>query len=176
MKTIRLSCLLFYLLCLLFLQQTYADTAPVDEYKIKVGYLFNFTKFITWSDINTPSFNICILGNDPFGELIDPIEQRTAFNLPIKLFRLTAMNKAQHCHIIYVNQNINAKSLGTTIQNTLIVGEDAPFINQGGMIAFIKQEDKIKLQINLKLLQQSGLKISAKLLEVSEIVGGSGGD
>jgi hypothetical protein len=52
------------------------------------------------------------------------------------------------------------------------VGEEPTFTNQGGMIAFVKQQDKIKLHINLKLLQQAGLKISAKLLEVSEIIGG----
>jgi hypothetical protein len=158
--------------CLLFLQPVYADTSPVDEYKIKVGYLFNFTKFITWTEETTDSFNICILGNDPFGEVIDPIEQRTAFNLPIKLFRLTAMDKTLHCHILYVGTGVSVKSIVANVKNTLTVGEESTFTNQGGMIAFVKQQDKIKLHINLKLLQQGGLKISAKLLEVSEIIGG----
>jgi hypothetical protein len=161
------------ILCLLLcaaLPMSYADTTPLDEYKIKAGYLFNFTKFITWSQINSPTFNICLLGDDPFGELINPIEQHTAFNLPIRLFRLNATNKDTHCHIVYVGAGANVKSIKTS--NTLTVGEDSKFINQGGMIAFVAQDDKIKLQINLKLAQQSGLKISAKLLEVSTIVGG----
>jgi hypothetical protein len=68
--------------------------------------------------------------------------------------------------------NVSAKSIATSVKNTLTVGEDTAFIGQGGMIAFVKQQDKIKLHINLKLLQQSGLKISAKLLEVSEVIGG----
>ena len=50
------------------------------------------------------------------------------------------------------------------------------FIEQGGMIAFVSQDDKIKLHINLKLAQQSGLQISAKLLEVSTVVGGGNAD
>lgn len=162
--------LLGVLCCLLLLPQVYADTA-IDEYKIKAGYLFNFTKFITWSDTNSETFNICILGNDPFGETIDPIEQRTAFNLPIKLFRLTAINKEQHCHIIYLSTG-SARSIGANVNNTLTVGEGSAFATQGGMVAFVKKDDKIRLQINLKLLQQSGLKISAKLLEVSEVIGG----
>lgn len=149
---------------------SYADTAALGEYKIKAGYLFNFTKFITWSDIKGPTFNICLLGDDPFGELINPIEKHTAFNLPIRLFRLNAANKDIHCHIVYVGAGANVKSIKTS--NTLTVGEDSKFIDQGGMIAFVAQDDKIKLHINLKLTQQSGLKISAKLLEVSTIVGG----
>jgi hypothetical protein len=174
MKIIRLLCVLFCLLCSLFSQRSYSDTLAIDEYKIKAGYLYNFTKFITWSAENSETFNICILGNDPFGELIDPIEQRTAFNQPIKLFRLTVMSKEPHCHIVYMSAGISAKSIGTNVKNTLTVGENTLFVGQGGMIAFINKDDRIKLQINLKLLQQSGLKISAKLLEVSEVVGGNG--
>lgn len=169
--------LLGVLCCLLLLPQVYADTPAIDEYKIKAGYLFNFTKFITWPNTNSETFNICILGNDPFGETIDPIEQRTAFNLPIKLFRLTAIDREQHCHIIYLSAGMSVKSIGantpnTLTINTLTVGEGPTFATQGGMIAFIKKDNRIRLQINLKLLQQSGLKVSAKLLEVSEVIGG----
>lgn len=173
MKNIYFLGILFCLLCSL---QCYADTVPVDEYKIKAAYLFNFTKFITWSEQSTETFNICILGDDPFNEAIDPIEQRLAFNRPIKLFRLTAVNKETHCHIVYVSAAVNAKSLGLTNKNILTVGEEPAFLGQGGMVAFVKQQDKVKLQINLKCLQQSGLKISAKLLEVVEIVKGDCND
>lgn len=173
MKSIRF----FYVVCcLLCLPLSYADTAPINEYKIKAGYLFNFTKFITWSDVEGETFNICILGNDPFGESIDPIEQQLAFNHPIKLFRLTAINKEIHCHIVYMGVGVTLKSAGLHDKNSLTVGEEATFIAQGGMIAFVKRQDKIKLQINLKLAQQQGLKISAKLLEVAEVVGGDGND
>lgn len=176
MKIIRWLCVLFCLLYSLFLPRSYADALAIDEYKIKAGYLFNFTKFITWSEENTPTFNICILGKDPFGGLIDPIEQRSAFNRPIKLFRLTAISKEPHCHIVYMSAGSNARAIAANVKNTLTVGEDNSFVTQGGMIAFVKKDDKIKLQINLKLLQASGLKVSAKLLEVSELIDGGNGD
>jgi hypothetical protein len=67
---------------------------------------------------------------------------------------------------------MNPRSAGGNVKNILVVGEESAFVTQGGMIAFVKKDDKIRLQINLKPLQQSGLKISAKLLEVSEVVGG----
>ena len=88
---------------------------------------------------------------------------------------MSAVNQEPHCHIVYIGagRNIKAATLG---KNILTVGEEAPFIRQCAMIAFVKQQDKIKLQINLKQLQQSGLKVSAKLLEVSELVEGCGHD
>ncbi len=104
----KLISVLWFLGCLLFSQLLYADDSSV-EYKIKAGYLYNFTKFITWSADNSETFNLCILGDDPFGELINPIEQRSAIGRPIKLFRfnsLSKLDKEQHCHILFVSSSI----------------------------------------------------------------------
>lgn len=149
------------------------------EFKVKAGYLYNFTKFVTWPKDDSTTFNICILGNDPFGELIDPIEKRTAFSLPIKLFRLNTISNTQRCHIVYISsfrdqvapkEALVVRDMG----KTLSVGEGDAFAEGVGMIGFVSREGRIKLQVNLKNLQQSGLTVSAKLLEVAEIVGGNG--
>lgn len=67
---------------------TYAQNDSI-EYKIKAGYLYNFTKFITWPEDGAAAFNLCILGEDPFKSIIDPIKKRTVKNKPIQLFRLS---------------------------------------------------------------------------------------
>jgi hypothetical protein len=62
------------------------------------------------------------------------------------------------------------------INKTLTVGESNGFAMQGGMIDFVNREGKIKLQLNLKKSKQSDLKISAKFIEVAEIVEGDNCD
>lgn len=180
---------LWILWCLLFSQSLFADDASV-EYKIKAGYLYNFTKFVTWPEINSETFNLCILGEDPFGELIDPIEKRSAFGRPIKLFRFDSLdalrrtNNKPHCHIIFLSSSMGSVKDITSkntliirdIDKTLTVGESDNFAMQGGMIGFVNKEGKIKLQINLKKIKQSELKVSAKLLEVSEVIEGGNSD
>ncbi|MDO9425135.1 MAG: YfiR family protein [Methylobacter sp.] len=171
----------FFGVVLLLSQQVIADDVDV-EYKVKAGYLYNFTKFITWPEDNSETFNLCIAGEDPFGDLIDPIEQRSAFGRAIKLFRFNSLNKEQHCHILFISASIKDNLLlkgMLTVHDTnksLTVGESKEFAAQGGMIGFVNRQDKIKLQINLKMLQQSGLKISAKLLEVAELIEGENND
>jgi hypothetical protein len=173
MKCINLLMLFCLSFCLLIPPASADD--DTTEYKIKAGYLYNFTKFVTWPQDHPTTFNVCILGTDPFGALIDPIEQRTAFGLPIKLFRFNTPDKAQFCHIVFVcaDQTINNARSMNHAGLTLLVGEGDAFAKQrGGMIGFINRDDKIKLQINVQSLQQSHLTISAKLLEVAEIVKG----
>ena len=116
-----------------------------------------------------------LLVNDPFGELIDPIEQQSVMGRPIKLFRLDSLRnikKQPHCHILFVSTSVAETPVAQDIDNTLVVGEGGGFIAQGGMIGFVNKQGKIKLQINLKTIKQSGLKISAKLLEVADVVKG----
>jgi hypothetical protein len=163
------------------LSSHYVNATDV-EYKVKAGYLYNFTKFITWPEDNNETFNLCIVGEDPFGGLIDSIEQRSVFGRPIKLFRFTALGKERHCHILFIGASIkdslSLKSMLAIhgVDSTLTVGESVEFTALGGMIGFVNREGKIKLQINLKVLQQSNLKISAKLLEVAELVEGENND
>lgn len=160
--------------CLLFARVVHADDVTV-EYKIKAGYLYNFTKFITWSADTSRDFNLCILGDDPFGELIEPIQDRVAFEKAIKLFRFDSYKDRQsnlHCHILFVGANVKVPVANKDLNNMLVVGDGGDFINQGGMIGFVKKQDKIKLQINLKTLKLSGLKVSAKLMEVADVVKG----
>lgn len=163
---------------LLFSHHVIADDV---EYKVKAGYLYNFTKFISWPTDNSETFNLCIFGEDPFGDLIDSIEQRSAFGRPIKLFRFSAFSKEQRCHILFIAVPIRDNSLFRTVLatrdvSTLTVGESTEFAAQGGMIGFVNRDGKIKLQINQKMLQLSNLKISAKLLEVAELVDGDDRD
>lgn len=179
MKLINLSGI--FLGALLLSQQAVADDV---EYKVKAGYLYNFTKFITWPEtgVKTETFNLCIVGEDPFGDLIDPIEQQTAFGRPIKLFRFNSFNKDRRCDILFISASIkderllNGLLLTHDADKSLTVGESKEFAAQGGMIGFVNRQGRIKLQINLKMLQQSDLKISAKLLEVAELVDGESHD
>jgi hypothetical protein len=147
------------------------------EYKIKAAYLYNFTKFIGWPELNSATFNICIVGNDPFQDLLDNLETKTAFDKPIRIFRYNNIKQAKDCQIVYFDK-IEANA-GFSMSNALIVGDlhhsltvsSQPFFAEsGGMIGFVLEQEKIKLHINLKALKQSGLEISAKLIEVSTLI------
>jgi YfiR/HmsC-like len=168
-------------LALLFSGRLAADYGDL-EFKVKASYLYNFTKFVTWPQIKASTFNLCILGIDPFGANIDPIEKKSAFTLPIKVIRLDEAKFMSNpglisdCHILYVRGISKQKTIFETFKTspqktgTLVVGEGETFAAEGGMIGFVYRNGKIKLQINLQSVRQSGLKISAKLLEIAELI------
>jgi YfiR/HmsC-like len=152
------------------------------EFKVKAGYLYNFTKFVTWPEIKSPTFNLCLLGRDPFGDVIGPIEEKSAFARPIKLIRLGEMeiisnsSPLAECHIVYASNAGNLKTVfanmkpSLNITGILVVGSGEDFTAVGGMIGFVNRDGRIKLQINMHAIKQTGLKLSAKLLEIAELV------
>ena len=151
------------------------------EYKIKAAYLYNFTKFISWPESNSASFNICIIGNDPFGDLLGALENKTALEKPINVVRYDNYKQIKDCQIAYLGKD--DIRIDSPVQGTLIVGSLASLSNihqqsfftaQQGMIGFALEDEKIKLHINLKSLKQSGLGISAKLIEVATLIEGGG--
>jgi hypothetical protein len=181
----RVSFLTKLLVCLgLLFTDSLAANDDNLENKVKVGYLYNFTKFVAWPKINSATFNLCILGNDPFGTVIDPIEKKTALSRSIRVVRLNSTNSLaniigkQECHILYVSGFISSKKVVNNIQaqlnktNTLVVGESEAFAPNGGMIGFINRNGKIRLQINLQSVNRTDLRISAKLLEIAELIKG----
>jgi hypothetical protein len=170
-----------FIFSLVFFSQPIAEENRI-EYKIKAGYLYNFTKFITWPENDLNTFNLCILGGDPFGSIINPIEKRAVKDRPIRLYRIQATNEADHCHIAYLSRSSSAE---ISLPGILTIGSLSPSLagdelkqaaQAGSMISFFQREGKVKLYINLESLRNSGLEVSAKLLEVAEIFEGKSND
>jgi len=177
---------LFFLAALVSLSKLSFAQDNSIEYKIKAGYLYNFTKFISWPENESETFNLCIIGKDPFGSIIDPIEKRTVKNKPIRLYRFQSIAEAKYCHIIYFggsNQHLRKIDLALSgiltvgsIENSLTVGETKKFSQVGGMFAFFLKEGKVKLLINQQALKKSNLEVSAKLMEIADIYEGESND
>jgi hypothetical protein len=170
----------FFIASLLFCIQPCAENSSI-EYKIKAGYLYNFTKFITWPENESATFNLCIVGEDPFGSIIDPIEKRTVKDKPIHLYRLHSTDDLKHCHLVYFTlpeqiQLLSGVLTISSLNQTLTVSESKKFVYEGGMIGFFLKEGNVKLHINLAAVRKGGLDVSAKLLEVAEVYEGESND
>lgn len=147
------------------------------EYKIKAGYLYNFSKFVDWPIDEKPeqTLNICLLGNDRFGSILDPIQKKKSKGRRIRLFRFKQMQpEVRQCQILFIadDETEQAKQIIRSLQgvNLLTVGETQRFAASGGMVGFVINNGKVRLQINRTAVEKAGLNISAKLLEVAQIV------
>jgi hypothetical protein len=115
---------------------------------------------------------IGIFGEDPIGAILDDtLKGETFQNRAVRVQHVSAVNEAKTCDILFVSQS-QKKRISEVLEairgiGTLTVGDTEDFIPLGGMIAFKKEGNKIRFQINPEAATRSGLKISSKLLHLA---------
>jgi hypothetical protein len=162
-----------------------STAAPADasglarEYELKAAFLCNFTAFVEWPENAVPdadgAFVIGVLGDDPFGVVLDEIAAvKTAHGMPTIVRRFASLDDYTPCHVLFVAAS-ERQHLHTIIERlgdspTLLVGDTEGFAQAGGMVNLVIEKKKVRFEINPAAAARAGLKISSKLLRLAKIV------
>jgi hypothetical protein len=163
----------------LLLNGAYAQAPTAGEYQVKAAFLFNFAKFVEWppsgfSDASAP-LRICVFGQDPFGqELRNITNEKTVNGRKLQVDQVSDLQHARSCHILFIARSgttsVTQIVEGLRGASVLTVGDSKGFAEQGGMINFVLENDRVQFEVNRKAAEHSGLKISSKLLSVAKLV------
>lgn len=156
--------------------RVFAQDSSPTEYQIKAAFLYHFAQFVEWP---TQAFAgpqspivIGVLGKNVFGDDLErTIHNKTVNHHPFQCEEIHSVREATHCQILFISASEKSrlprilKDLrGTSI---LTVSETDQFIQAGGMINFVIEDDEVHFQINDAAAKQAGLKISSKLLSLA---------
>lgn len=155
-----------------------ADTSRSLEYKVKAAYLYNFAKFIDWpKDVLNGSgkqtINYCIYGNDPFGHTIGLIKNKTVKGHRVQVRYIKRGGDFGACHVLYLSEiNPQVLQIIASLKHSpiLTVSDANQFAADGGCIGLTISAGKVRFNINAQAIKQAGLKVSAKLMELAEVV------
>ena len=162
-----------------------AQSSASSEYQVKAAFLFHFAQFVDWppeafKDAGAP-LTYCTVGEDPFhGALDASMNGKTIDGRPVRVLHFKLAQEIQTCQILFLGAP-EKKSLAATLVNlgaspVLTVGESQNFIEQGGMIGFLWEDNKVHFEINLEAAERAKLKISARLLTLAKtVIGGPKG-
>lgn len=159
----------------LFAVSSAADNRGAE---IRAAFVYNLAKFVEWprhafDGISAP-LRLCVLADAPGETRLSLIEGRLAQGREIHVLTIEQPEGALDCHILYFaayHTAIQQRSLGLTAEApVLTVGEGTRFINHGGMVALYVVEDRVRFKVNLKAVQNNGLKMSARILQLAQDV------
>lgn len=152
--------------------EVWAQDKGYSEYDVKAACVANFTQFVKWpdkafSDAGAP-FTIGILGDDPFGGVLEKLVQgKTVSGRKIVIRRARKAEDLRNCHLVFISKSEQARiaeCLGAFHGGTaLIVGETDQFTRQGGMIGFWMQGKTVRFSINSGAAQRAALELSSRL-------------
>jgi YfiR/HmsC-like len=157
-----------------------------SEYQAKAAFLFHFAQFVEWPeetfrDAGSP-LTYCTIGNDPFhGSLDVALGGKMIGARSFRVLHFKQPQETQGCQVLFIGageKKILAEILAKALTNSILtVGESEHFAQEGGVIGFVLEENKIRFEINLESAQKAKLKISSRLLALAKnVIGGQRGN
>lgn len=155
---------------------------------VKAAYLYKLAPFVEWPVLFAETepllpepFDICVVGEDPFGPLLDrTIADQVIRERPVRALRYDEAPDDHGCEIMYI-----AGSSGQPVSDALERARGTPVLTvtdsaysrtARGIVHFVEREGRIGFIIDNGLAQESGLTISSKLLALAiEVRGGPDG-
>ncbi len=159
--------------------QIRAQALAFDEYQVKAAFLYNFAKFVEWPlgtfGKSSDPIGICIAGQNPFGSTLeDMVQGKKVGGRTFVVRQLPNAPQAGGCQILFIG-TADGKRTHAWIEaskgfGVLTVGETSDFTDQGGIIAFRLEGERVRIQVALEAADHARLRISSKLLSLAQIV------
>ena len=144
------------------------------EAAVKANYLYKFTPFVTWPASAfasaTSPFTLCVLGPDPFGEVLDSVvRNQQVAGRPVVVRRLARPDSVQACQLVYLGAargEAAEAAQAVARRPVLVVSEDSPGA-PAGIIRFVPFQGRVRFAVDAAAAQSAGLTISSKLLALA---------
>jgi hypothetical protein len=145
-----------------------------DERAVKVAFVFNLTKYVEWPRA-TNELVIGFVGDATMGEILQKmLAGKSSESRPIHVLLSPSDEQLEQCNVVYIADSSPKEILAALnkvrTKNILTVGDSDAFAREGGMVGLVTVGEQIQIQVNLQAAQDSRLKISSRLLNLSTIV------
>ena len=144
------------------------------EYLIKAAFIFDMLKATQWPKARPGRVVLCVLGQDPFGAAWRSIEGRPLGKGRLDVAPIQAASDVAGCDALFLGTSERARwpqirdALGT--RPILTMSEMVGFARDGGMVALMDVENRLRFDVNLKAVRKAGLSINTDALEQANMV------
>jgi YfiR/HmsC-like len=154
-----------------------ADTGT--EYQVKAGFLYNFSKFVTWPPETFVDarqlFNICTSGEQSWSQTFEEALKGKTVDERAVITRIVHSEKdVKGCQVLFVPAPEESKwqslMLNARFPGMLTVTESnrlKKHERSGAVITFVLDENRVRFVIDTKAAEKAGLTISSKLLSLA---------
>jgi hypothetical protein len=149
---------------------------PFDEYRVKATYLYSLTKFILWPNEHTwqssSPLDICVYGYNPFSSHLEALGSLASRSHPIVVRAIEPARSAIGCRILFVGAgNVLPPQLASgelTAAGVLTVGESEEFLQQGGLVSLLAEDNVVRVALNYTDAKRAGFIIDGGLLDLAK--------
>ena len=142
-----------------------------DELALKVAFIYNFALFTEWPAEVGSTLNLCVVGQDAFGRVIDELQGKAVGGRSISLQRKTGSESLKNCQITFISAPAITqlpRVLEDARSHPMLTIADSPgAARQGVALNLTLNRNKISFEANLLAASAGQVKLSSKLLRLA---------
>lgn len=146
------------------------------EAQVKAVFLYNFAKYVDWptaSQGTSATIRLCVPANPLFLAVVrEAVRDEIVNGRPLTAMGVDGLDSARECDILYVGEAAtpDAKAWINAVRGrqTLTVGDGR--LVDGLVIAFVRDQDRLRFDINRATAAKQNLSISSRLLGLARRV------
>lgn len=153
------------------------DAQQALEVDVKAAFLYNFTKFVAWPTPQAPSepFRLCVVNDDALRRSLErTIQGESVDGRPLESRVPRTPEEARACQLLFVGEPENDReaSLLAAVRDApvLTVSDSTDFARRGGGIEFVRENNRLRFDVNVPGAERAGIKVSSRLLRVARRV------
>lgn len=149
---------------------------PLDQQLANAALTINIMRYSAWPSAvaNSKTLTLCVYGDNVVQEAFASAQSKNIDGKAINVTTLTRLRNLDACHVIYFSQlppNLTQQVSQELQQKpVLTVGDSATFAQDGGMVGIDSSEGKLNMSANIAVINSSGIKVSARLLNLAKII------
>lgn len=162
--------------CCTFFPPSSFSNQRYTELDLKTAYIFNFMKFVEWPQEKSQrlsQINICAYSGDPMLPFLKKLEFEQVRNLKIVTQVYDSVADINRCQLIYldvISADKRAEILEAIRDKPILsIGNEGRYRDDGEMITFFSDKNRLRFAINYHQTQQSGLQVSSRLLRLARV-------
>jgi hypothetical protein len=142
----------------------------------KAKIIEKLARFVFWPALPAagPAFTLCVSHQHPLLDAVRSHYERTTITqLPVLIRTLRRGEPLSGCRAAFIlpaGHDMAQLRVQANREHVLLIGEGNGIAGRGVHIGFFSDTNRLRLEVNRKALEASGLKASFRLLEVARIV------
>jgi len=147
--------------------------ASNQERDLQAVLIGRLAQFVQWNHPKEHLFRITVIGNNPFGDLLNRLyEKKKIDGKSVEIKHIAHLEEIGQADILFValeNQQEVQEAILYAIKNSILtIGTQRGFAQRGGIVQLSFVMQKPRLVINHKTAQYSNIKIQAPLLAIAQ--------
>lgn len=156
---------------------SHAQSDVSREARIQAVLILRLIKFVEWpadSMTRADSIQVCIWGESPTEMALQTLQNQKVREREVHFKKLSTPLDTRGCHVFYVSNTVREVSpallYGSGSSALLTISDMPDFNKRGGIIAFVRKDNRIGFEIQLRYAREHGLQIGAPLLDLARTV------